>query len=82
VSALPEDQYEAFLSLPMMCRDKLVGVINVQHRHAKFHSGREIQLISVIGFLVAAEVELVRMEAEIASLSGRRHKSTDEARTS
>src|SRR5436309_16060121 len=29
---LPEDRYEAFLSVPVLCRDKLVGVINVQHR--------------------------------------------------
>ena len=29
---LPEDQFEAFLSVPILCRGKLVGVINVQHR--------------------------------------------------
>jgi signal transduction protein with GAF and PtsI domain len=82
VSTLPEDKCEAFLSVPMMCRDKLVGVINVQHRRPKSHSRQEIRLISVIGFSVAAEVELVRIEAEIAGFSDRRHKSTDEARTS
>lgn len=67
VNSLPEDQYEAFLSVPMMCRDRLVGeVINVQHRQPKFHSRRDIQLISIIGFLVAAEVELVRLESALA----------------
>jgi signal transduction protein with GAF and PtsI domain len=66
VSDLPEDQYEAFLSVPMICRDRLVRVINVQHRQPKFHSRRDIQLISIIGFLVAAEVELVRMKTELA----------------
>lgn len=65
VNALPEDQYEAFLSVPMVCRNRLVGVINVQHRQPKFHSRRDIQLISIIGFMVAAEAELVRMESEI-----------------
>jgi len=29
---LPEDRYEAFLSVPLLCRDKVIGVINVQHR--------------------------------------------------
>src|SRR5438552_4766014 len=29
---LPEDRYEAFLSVPVLSRGKLVGVINVQHR--------------------------------------------------
>ena len=80
VSALPEDQYEAFLSVPMVWRDRLVGVINVQHRQAKFHSRRDIQLISIIGFMVAAEVELVRMESEIQKVSAAR-KPITEART-
>ena len=48
----------------MMCRERLVGVINVQHRQPHFHSRRDIQLISVIGYLVGAEVELARLEAE------------------
>ena len=61
---LPEDRFEAFLSVPILCRDKLVGVINVQHREPHTHSQREIQLISTIGFLVGPEIELVRMEAE------------------
>jgi uroporphyrinogen-III synthase len=61
---LPEDRFEAFLSVPILCRDKLVGVINVQHREPHAHSQREIQLISTIGFLVGPEIELVRLEAE------------------
>ena len=63
-SELPEDRFEAFLSVPLMCRERLVGVLNVQHRQPHFHSRRDIQLISVIGYLVAAEVELARLEAE------------------
>ncbi|HEX4002402.1 MAG TPA: GAF and ANTAR domain-containing protein [Candidatus Acidoferrales bacterium] len=61
---LPEDRFEAFLSVPILCRDKLVGVINVQHREPHAHNQREIQLISTIGFLVGPEIELVRLEAE------------------
>jgi signal transduction protein with GAF and PtsI domain len=65
---LPEDRFEAFLSVPIMCREKLVGVINVQHKQAHFHSRRDIQLISVIGFIIGAEIELARLEA--ANLKG------------
>jgi uroporphyrinogen-III synthase len=61
---LPEDRFEAFLSVPIFCRDKLVGVINVQHRDPHEHSQRETQLISTIGFLVGPEIELVRLEGE------------------
>ncbi len=66
---LPEDRYEAFLSVPILCRDKLVGVINLQHRESHVHSQREIHLVSTIGFLVGPEIELVRLEAEDSKLS-------------
>src|ERR1700722_4599791 len=68
-SELPEDRYEAFLSVPILCRDKLVGVINVQHRAEHSHSQRDIQLISTIGFLVGAEIEMARLEEENWKLS-------------
>jgi hypothetical protein len=40
---LPEDRYEAFLSVPVLSRGKLVGVINVQHRQPHDRDRREIQ---------------------------------------
>ena len=68
---LPEDRYEAFLSVPVISRDKVVGVINVQHRQPHSHSQREIRLISMIGFLVGAEIEMARLEVENTQLSER-----------
>src|ERR1700691_5600208 len=68
-SELPEDRYEAFLSVPILCRDKLVGVVNVQHQDEHMHSQREVQLISTIGFLVGAEIEMARLEEENWKLS-------------
>jgi signal transduction protein with GAF and PtsI domain len=59
---LPEDTYEAFLSVPLMCRGRVVGTINLQHRLPHVHKRKEIRLISAIGFLVGAEIELARME--------------------
>lgn len=68
---LPEDRYEAFLSVPVLSRGKLVGVINVQHRQPHNHSSREIQLIAMTGFLVGAEIEMARLEEENTQLSER-----------
>lgn len=59
---LPEDTYEAFLSVPLMCRGRVMGVINLQHRQTHVHKRREIRLISTIGFLVGAEIEMARLE--------------------
>ena len=68
---LPEDRYEAFLSVPVLSRGKLVGVINLQHRQPHAHSRQDIQLISTIGFLVGAEIEMARLEVENSQLSER-----------
>ena len=68
---LPEDRYEAFLSVPVLSRGKLVGVINLQHRTPHEHTRREIQVISTIGFLVGAEIEMARLEVENTQLSER-----------
>ena len=61
---LPEDRYEAFLSVPVLCRDRVAGVINVQHRQRHAHTQREIRLVSAIGFLVGPEIEMARLEEE------------------
>jgi signal transduction protein with GAF and PtsI domain len=66
---LPEDRFEAFLSVPIISRNKLVGVINVQNRQPHAFSQSEIQLISTIGFLVGAEIERARLEEENSQLS-------------
>jgi uroporphyrinogen-III synthase len=65
---LPEDSYEAFLSVPLMCRGRVVGVINLQHRQPHVHRRREIRLISTIGFLVGAEIEMARLEEANSNL--------------
>jgi uroporphyrinogen-III synthase len=65
---LAEDRYEALLSVPLLSRGRVVGVINVQHRMGHRYTPREIQLISTLGFLMGAEVELARLETENAHL--------------
>ena len=66
---LPEDRYEAFLAVPILCRGKLVGVINMQHRDPHHHTQRQIRLVTMLGYLVGAEVELARMEFEKLQLA-------------
>jgi uroporphyrinogen-III synthase len=66
---LPEDRYQAFLSVPIMSRGGLVGVINLQHRQPHVYNKRQIRLISTIGFLVGAEIEMARLESENTSLA-------------
>jgi len=66
---LPEDRYESFLSVPLLSRGRLVGVINLQNREPHAYSKLEIRLISTIGFLVGAEIEMARLEDKSSELS-------------
>ena len=66
---LPEDRYEAFLSVPLLSRGRLVGVMNLQHREAHVYTQRDIRLLSTVGFLAGAEIELARLETEKSDLS-------------
>ena len=68
---LPEDTFEAFLSVPILCRGKLVGVINLQHRKPYQHTENEVRLLTTIGHLVGAELERARLETENLQLADR-----------
>jgi signal transduction protein with GAF and PtsI domain len=47
--ALPEDTYEAFLSVPLISSGEVIGVINVHHRTSHSHSLDERALLSFLG---------------------------------
>jgi uroporphyrinogen-III synthase len=66
---LPEDRYEAFLSVPLLSRGRLVGVMNLQHRDPHIYSPRDIRLLSTVGFMAGAEVEVARLETQNSDLS-------------
>ena len=63
-SDLPEDTYEAFLSAPILLRNRVLGVINVQHRDPHFHTGGEMELLTTIGEQVGCLVALAMMRAD------------------
>ena len=46
---LPEDRYEAFLSVPVLCRGRLVAVINLQYRQRRF--SEDFDFVAVVRHL-------------------------------
>jgi signal transduction histidine kinase len=68
---LPEDRFEAFLSVPLMSRGRLVGVINLQNRKPHNYSKREISMISTVCTLAGAEIEMARLQDEERRRIGR-----------
>ena len=59
---LPEDTFEAFLSAPVIARNRVVGVINVQHRNAHQHTGNEMEVLTTVGEQVGCLLVLARMD--------------------
>jgi len=46
---LPQDTFEAFLSVPIISQGRVVGVINAQNREARVHSGDDMEMLTTIG---------------------------------
>ena len=61
---LPEDSFEAFLSAPVIARNRVVGVINVQHRMPHQHTGGEMEVITTVGEQIGCVLVLARMTPE------------------
>jgi signal transduction protein with GAF and PtsI domain len=60
---LPEDTFEAFLSAPVLVRNRVAGVINVQHRQPHFHTGGEMELLTTVGEQVGCLAALAVTDA-------------------
>src|SRR4051794_17493547 len=68
---LPQDTFESFLSAPVMWRNRVMGVINVQHRGPHSHSGGELEMITTVG----EQVGCMLMLAQIARSESAEHLS-------
>ncbi|HET6675804.1 MAG TPA: GAF and ANTAR domain-containing protein [Nitrospiraceae bacterium] len=58
---LPEDRYQAFISVPVMAKQEAVGVINVQHKRARRYREDEMALLSTIANQVGGAIENARL---------------------
>jgi signal transduction protein with GAF and PtsI domain len=59
---LPQDTFEAFLSVPIISQSKVVGVINVQHREPRIHSGADMEMLSTLGEQIGCLLVLSRQK--------------------
>jgi len=66
---LPEDKFEAFLSVPIIASGPVTGVINVQHRKAHRHTDDEKTLLSIIGLQVGSAIRNARLYEETSQRS-------------
>ncbi|MGH7208298.1 MAG: GAF domain-containing protein [Nitrospiraceae bacterium] len=62
---LPEDRYQAFVSVPILAKKEVVGVINVQHKRPRRYRSDELALLSTIATQVGGAIENARLYAEM-----------------
>jgi signal transduction protein with GAF and PtsI domain len=61
---LPEDRYQAFVSVPILAKNEVVGVINVQHKRPRRYRQDELALLSTIASQVGGAIENARLYAD------------------
>ncbi len=69
--ALPEDTYEAFLSVPLISNGEVIGVINIHHRPRHTHTPDEIALVSFIGEQMGGAIAKSKLEERSESAARR-----------
>lgn len=62
---LPEDRYQAFVSVPILTKKEVVGVINVQHKRPRRYRPDELALLSTIANQVGGAIENARLYDEM-----------------
>jgi uroporphyrinogen-III synthase len=60
--------FEAFLSVPLLSRGRLLGVLKVQNRTKRYYSESEVNALKLVGSLLGTEIERRRLETVNASL--------------
>ncbi|HIE65267.1 MAG: GAF and ANTAR domain-containing protein [Nitrospira sp.] len=62
---LPEDRYQAFLSVPVNRKGDVIGVLNIQYKESHEHSEGEIALLTTIGHQVGSAIDNARLYQEM-----------------
>ncbi|EKD75963.1 MAG: hypothetical protein ACD_43C00269G0006 [uncultured bacterium] len=61
-------RWQAFISVPIIFNDEIVGVINVQHRKKKIHSPQDVALLTTIAAQVGGAIYNAKLISETRTL--------------
>lgn len=68
---LPEDRYEAFLSVPIVDKHGIVGVVNLQNREPYNFTTEEVKTLETVVKIISSAFESVVLHREVNSLQGK-----------
>lgn len=61
ISALVEDTYEAFLSVPLISCGETIGVLNVHHKEPHEHTPLEVSLVCFLGEQIGGAIAFAQL---------------------
>src|SRR5947208_4389764 len=59
---LKDEGYQSFLSIPMLVKNEVIGVLNVKTRQPHKYNPKQIRLLSAIGAQAAAAIDGARLQ--------------------
>jgi GAF domain-containing protein len=59
--SLPEDTYEAFLSVPLITSGEVIGVINIHHKRSRQHTAEEVALLTYLAEQMGGAITKARL---------------------
>jgi len=63
-ASLPEDTYEAFLSVPLISSGQVIGIINVHHRQPHEHLPEEVALLTYVAEQMGGAIGKARLSEQ------------------
>lgn len=81
-SNLPEDKFEAFLSLPITAQGKVVGVMNLQNKRKTRFPARRVEFLETVARYIGTAVDNARLigETQVLKQALETRKAVDRAK--
>jgi len=64
---LKDEGFQSFLSIPMLVKNEVIGVLNVKTRQPHRYNPKQIRLLSAIGAQAAAAIDGARLQESIST---------------
>jgi signal transduction protein with GAF and PtsI domain len=80
-TALKEDKYEAFLSIPILSKDEIIGVMNIRNRQERHYPKTKIDLLFTINRYLGSAIQNAIIYEEVVKKAKQLDLLTEVSRT-
>jgi signal transduction protein with GAF and PtsI domain len=80
-TALKEDKYEAFLSIPILSKDEIIGVMNIRNRQERHYPKTKIDLLFTINRYLGSAIQNAIIYKEVVKKAKQLDLLTEVSRT-